>query len=337
MSETLTRFAREMIHINDNVFYLSLSVLFIVFVLLVAYWFYTRRKMQELQHQIPAEVIKNYLDSVIQNSNALKSSLFRGGGLDVADGIPSIVPTGELAKGGVGVSAEEIAQKNAEIAALQGQIGSKDSQIRELERQLAEGFKGDEAGEKVIQLQSENAGLKADLEAARAEIEALKSSANNSGADNSAELDELKKKNSELEASLEEYSVISEDLANLRRLQQENDQLKKTIEEMKAGGASAAEAVAEAAPEPTPEPEPAPVPEPAAEAEISEQPVEEDDGEAAMAAAIAEQQAQEEPAAAEPEAAQAQGSADDEMMVPSNEGEQKSAEELLSEFEKMLG
>ncbi len=339
MSETLTRFAREMIHINDNVFYLSLSVLFIVFVLLVAYWFYTRRKMQELQHQIPAEVIKNYLDSVIQNSNALKSSLFRGGGLDVADGIPSIVPTGELAKGGVGVSAEEIAQKNAEIAALQGQIGSKDSQIRELERQLAEGFKGDEAGEKVIQLQSENAGLKADLEAARAEIEALKSAANNSGADNSAELDELKKKNSELEASLEEYSVISEDLANLRRLQQENDQLKKTIEEMKAGGAPAPEAVAEAAPEPTPEPTPEPeaAPEPAAEAEIPAQPVEEDDGEAAMAAAIAEQQAQEEPAAAEPEAEQAQGSADDEMMVPSNEGEQKSAEELLSEFEKMLG
>ena len=331
MSATLTRFAREMIHINDNVFFLSLTVLFLVFVLLVVYWFYTRRKMQELQHQIPATVIKNYLDSVIQNSNALKSSLFRGGGLDVADGVPSIVPAGQLSTGGIGVSAEEIAQKNAEIASLQGQIGSKDSQIRELERQLAEGLKGDEAGEKVIQLQSENSGLKSELEAARGEIEVLKA-ASAAGAD-SSELDELKKKNSELEASLEEYSVISEDLANLRRLQQENDQLKKTIEELKGG--APAESAPEPAPEPeaAPEPEPEAAPEPAAEPEAAPEPAAEDDGEAAMAAAIAEQQAaeatptEEAPAPSEEEA----------EMVPSNEGEQKSAEELLSEFEKMLG
>ncbi len=152
MTATLTRFAREMIHINDNVFFISLSVLFLLAVLIIVYWFYTRRKMQELKHQIPAAVIKNYLDSVIQNSNALKSSLFRGGGLDLADGVPSVVPAGSLQSSGAGVDPQMLAQKNAEIAALQGQIGTKDSQIKELERQLAEGVAGDEAGEKVIYL-----------------------------------------------------------------------------------------------------------------------------------------------------------------------------------------
>ncbi len=284
--------------------------------------------MQELQHQIPASVIKNYLDSVIQNSNALKSSLFRGGGLDFAEGVPSVVPAGSLSTGGVqGADPQELAQKNAEISALQGKINSKDSQIRELERQLAEGVSGDEAGEKVIALQSENASLKAELEAKQAELDALKAAPPAGG--DPAEVEDLKKKNAELQTSLDEYSVISEDLANLRKLQQENEQLQKTIEELKAGGASqAAEPAPAAAPEPEPTPEPAPepvaeaTPEPAPEPEAPAPA--EDDGEAAMAAAIQEQQSEE-------------TKNDDDMMVPSNEGEQKSAEELLSEFEKMLG
>lgn len=89
MTETVSRLVREMMHISDNVFYISFALLLLVIVLFVVYWFYTRKKMQELQHQIPATVLKNYLDSVIQNSNALKSSLFRGGGLEAGEGINS--------------------------------------------------------------------------------------------------------------------------------------------------------------------------------------------------------------------------------------------------------
>lgn len=324
MTETVSRLVREMMHISDNVFYISFALLLLVIVLFVVYWFYTRKKMQELQHQIPATVLKNYLDSVIQNSNALKSSLFRGGGLEAGEGIPSIVPTGSLPTGNVGVGgSEDLAQKNAEIAALHGQLSNKDTHIRELEKQLSERVipTGDES-EQVLILQGELDKLRAELQGKDSEIAAAKAAAS-AGGDSSAELDAVNKEKQELEERLKEYEIIEEDLANLRRLQQENDQLKKTIEQLQAGGAPAAEAAP--APEPTPEPEPEPAPEPVAEPEPAPA---EDDLEAQMAAAIQE---------SAPAAEAAPEASEDEIMVPSNEGEQKSAEELLSEFEKMLG
>lgn len=324
MTETVSRLVREMMHISDNVFYISFALLLLVIVLFVVYWFYTRKKMQELQHQIPATVLKNYLDSVIQNSNALKSSLFRGGGLEAGEGIPSIVPTGSLPTGNVGVGgSEDLAQKNAEIAALHGQLSNKDTHIRELEKQLSERVipTGDES-EQVLILQGELDKLRAELQGKDSEIAAAKAAAS-AGGDSSAELDAVNKEKQELEERLKEYEIIEEDLANLRRLQQENDQLKKTIEQLQAGGAPAAEAAP--APEPTPEPEPEPAPEPVAETEPAPA---EDDLEAQMAAAIQE---------SAPAAEAAPEASEDEIMVPSNEGEQKSAEELLSEFEKMLG
>lgn len=328
MTETVSRLVREMMHISDNVFYISFALLLLVIVLFVVYWFYTRKKMQELQHQIPATVLKNYLDSVIQNSNALKSSLFRGGGLEAGEGIPSIVPTGSLPTGNVGVGgSEDLAQKNAEIAALHGQLSNKDTHIRELEKQLSERVipTGDES-EQVLILQGELDKLRAELQGKDSEIAAAKAAAS-AGGDSSAELDAVNKEKQELEERLKEYEIIEEDLANLRRLQQENDQLKKTIEQLQAGGAPAAEAAPapEPTPEPAPEPEPEPAPEPVAEPEPAPA---EDDLEAQMAAAIQE---------SAPAAEAAPEASEDEIMVPSNEGEQKSAEELLSEFEKMLG
>ncbi|EQC47272.1 hypothetical protein [Bacteriovorax sp. Seq25_V] len=329
MSQTATRFIREMMHISDNVFYISLSILLLILCFIIIYWFYTRKKMQELKHQIPATVLKNYLDSVIQNSNALKSSLFRGGGLEAGEGIPSVVPAGSLPTGNVGVSSEELAQKNAEIAALNGQIGNKNAQIKELERLLAEGGSSNDGAEEIAKLTGEVASLKAQLEAARNDL----ADAGSSDGGDSETVAALEAEKVELQNRLKEYEIIEEDLANLRRLQQENEQLKETINQLQAGGAAPAPA---AEPEPAPEPVPEPAPEPVAEAapapaeDLTDAPVadEEEDLEAAMAAAITESQAPaEEPVSA----------SDEDMMVPSNEGEQKSAEELLSEFEKMLG
>jgi len=334
--ETVIRLTREMMHISDNVFYISLAVLIFILCLIIVYWFYTRKRMRELQHQIPATVLKNYLDSVIQNSNALKSSLFRGGGLDASDGIPSVVPTGSLPTGNVGVGgSEDLAQKNAEISALQGQLGTKDSQIRELERQLSERVvpSGD-SSEEVQIMQSELDKLRAELASKQTELEAAQSA--NVGGDGGAEVEALQKEKTELQDRLKEYEIIEEDLANLRRLQQENDQLKQTIEQLQGGAPAPA---AEATPEPAPAPEPEAAPEPEPAPEPAPAPAEEEDLEAAMAAAIEEAPATAPPAdAVQPEPAEEPAAAaDDEMMVPSNEGEQKSAEELLSEFEKMLG
>lgn len=295
---------------------ISFLVLLFFGSLVISYWIYNRRKFQNLSHQIPAAVVKNYLDSVIQNSEALKNSLFRGGGLEVGQGIPSVMPVGDLPTGGIssgGPSQEEFNQKLAEISALRGQLGEKDNIIRELEAKLAEAQKamasGDQ-GEQMATLMGDKDKLAADLKAAQ---EALALAQASSGGDEGlkSELDNVTKDRNLLKDKLSEYEIIEEDLANLKRLQKENGELKEELAGLKGGAAPAPAAPAPAA-------EPAPV----AEAAPPE-PEPEEDLEAAMAAAITD----DDKAGVVPEAA---GPVEE-------DGEEKSAEELLSEFEKMLG
>jgi outer membrane murein-binding lipoprotein Lpp len=324
VTETLKRFVREVSQFSDETLIITLSILILVLVILVVYWHYNKKKFHQLSHQIPASVLKTYLDSIIQNSTSLKSSLFRGGGLEIGNGIPSVVPVGDLPIGNVSVgdSSEELNQKNAEISSLTQRLADKDRQLGELDAKLREAQAasltsgGGGSSEEVAILQAE-------IEKLRAELEALRSAAPAAGGDDAmaAQLADVTKERDELKERLMEYEIIEEDLANLKRLQQENDQLKKTIAELQAGSPPAAEAAPAPTPEPTPEPAAEPAPEPAAE--IPAEAPAEDDLEAQMAAAITETPAAEEAPAG-----------DD---VPANEGEQKSAEELLSEFEKMLG
>lgn len=299
VSETLrlvlTKFTDETITIFG-------LLLLLTSVLILIYWFYNRKKFRELSHEIPASVVKNYLDSIIQNSNSLKSSLFRGGGLDIGSGIPSVVPVGDLPSSGsigVGSNLEELNQKNAEIAALKQNVNDRSRQIQELEKQLQDlsSGKGGDADLLRKDLASYNAKIK-DLEGQLAE--AKKSSGGD--AQIQAQLGTVTAERNELRERLKEYEIIEEDLANLKRLQQENEQLKAELAALKKGVPASA-------------PAPAPVSEPEPEADL----------EAEMAAAIAESK-KPAPAPAPPV---------DEP--PQLEGEQKSAEELLSEFEKMLG
>lgn len=299
MSETvrliLTKFTDETITIFG-------LLLMLTTLMIVVYWLYNRKKFRELTHEIPASVVKNYLDSIIQNSNSLKSSLFRGGGLDIGTGIPSVVPVGDLPSStsiGVGFGSEEVNQKNAEIGMLKQNLNDRVKQISDLEKQLAEqasGKSGDGEGLKTAQAKIKE--LESQLAAAP----------KGGGADPQAQaqLNIVTSERNELRERLKEYEIIEEDLANLKRLQQENEQLKAELAALKKSAP---------APAPTPVAAPAPVVE------------EEEDLEAEMAKAIAESKAPTPPpAATEPDSE-----------IPVIEGEQKSAEELLSEFEKMLG
>lgn len=309
---------------TDETISISLAVLFVVFAVLIAYWFYNRRKFHQLSHQIPASVVKNYLDSIIANSTALKSSLFRGGGLEMGEGIPSIIPTSDLPSGGVAVGSdqnEELASKNAEIANLKSMLNQKDGTIDELEKMLEAarasnggGISDEEAGV----LRSEVESLKAQLEEAN---QKLANAGSGEGGDNSeilGQLDSVTKERDELKERLMEYEIIEEDLANLKKFQQENEQLKNTIAQLKGEGAPSEEVPAEPAPEP--EPEAVAEPEPVVEAPAPEPPP--------------EVSAEENPAADD---AATEAASEENPDVPSNDGEQKSAAELLSEFEKMLG
>jgi hypothetical protein len=316
----LEQFTNETVNI-------SLTVLLFLSFVLIAYWYYNRRKFHQLRHQIPASVVKNYLDSIIANSNALKSSLFRGGGLELGEGVPSILPTTDLPLGGVSSSSdqsEELAQKNAEIANLKAIVNQKNVTIAELEKMLASakansGAVGMSDEESDI-LKNEISTLKGQLEEANNLLENANS---NSGGD-----EEIIKERDELKERLMEYEIIEEDLANLKRYQQENEELKKTIESLKSSEESPAmttEAVVE-----EPAAEVAEAEEPVAEIAEAEEPVAEAEEPVAEPAAEAV-------AAAEPVEDKTPEATGEEPAVPQNEGEQKSAEELLSEFEKMLG
>lgn len=335
MTGTITRLSREMMYVSDNVFYILFSILILLICVIVVYWFYTRKRMQELQHQIPANVLKSYLDSVIQNSNALKSSLFRGGGLDSGEGIPSVVPGGSLPTGNV--DGAELASKNAEIAALKGQVANKESLIRDLEVQLsAAGGDDSESAAIITKLNAEIAELKAQIEALKA--------ASAAQSDTSSEVDALKSERDELQSRLKEYEMIEGDLADLRKFKQENELLKAQLAQVGGDPAPAQpEPEVDPTPAPGPEidvtPEPAEVPVPEEEPTVAPTPEEvpaptpEPTPEEPIAEAAPEPVMEEAPEPIEEAAAPAAS----EEAKGSDTGEQKSAEELLSEFEKMLG
>ena len=284
MSETLrlilTKFTDETITVFSTLLLMTMAGI-------ISYWFYNRKKFHQLTHEIPASVVKNYLDSIIQNSNSLKSSLFRGGGLDMGNGVPSVAIVANLPSSTsvmAETNSEELNQKNAEIASLSLKLNDRSKQISDLEKRMHELEADRKSGDPNIQK---------DLTLAISE-------------------------RNDLRERLKEYAIIEEDLANLKRFRQENDQLRSELAALKNGAPQVKTA---------PPPPPPPVAPPVIEEE-------EIDLEAEMARAIAESMAPKPAAAAE---AAMDFTEPDISEIPTLPDEQKTAEELLSEFEKMLG
>jgi len=186
-------------------------------------WFSNRRKYHNLKHAIPANVVKTYLDSIIQNSTALKSSLFRGGGMDLNGSVPSVMPLTHLTGGenlainGAPSTAllEEINEKKARIASLEAQLASAQNAQKEIEADLHKS-KGN--------LNTAELRIK-ELEALLAKASESSSSETNVMSDPALkqEMATLTKERDEFRDRLREFEIISDDLANLKRLQQENE------------------------------------------------------------------------------------------------------------------
>ena len=263
------------------------ALLVIIAAVFVITWIFNRKKYHNYEHQIPAGVMKSYLDSIIQNSVSLKSSLFRGGGLENIEATAQVLPL-ERMRGGDSVAEANPADQET-INRLRKELDGKTKEAKQLASQVSDGEQANQT------LRTKIKELEEKLKNASSGA-APAASAPSAGGDDGAlrkELADVTKERDELKARLKEYEIIEDDLANLKRLQQENEQLKKAL-----GGGGAAPAAAAAAP--------APKAEPAAPKQ-----------EAAPAA----------PAATAAPAAPA-SAADDGA---------KSPEDLLSEFEKMLG
>jgi len=286
---------------SDLIFEFQIGFLVIILSVFVWVWYYNRKKYNHLKHQIPASVVKSYLDSIIQNSTALKSSLFRGGGLDVdPSSVPSVMPLQDL-PGTTSINIDgggDDAALRAQIAGLQTQLAQKTTIVTDLEVKNAE-------LEGIVKQKQERIE---ELEKLLAE--ALANAGSGDGGADPAALIAMTTERDELKEELQQYDIISNDIADMKRLKQENDQLKKALAD--AGGEAPAAPVesADAAP---------PVVEAAAAAP---EPIE--------AASVPV----EEPApVAEPVSAEASA----EPVDAAAESDDKSPEDLLSEFEKMLG
>jgi hypothetical protein len=137
------------------------------------------------------------------------------------------------------------------------------------------------------------------------------------------------KERDEIRDRLREFEIISDDLANLKRLQQENEQLKRSLAAQ--GGA---------VPKMVPKEEPvAPAPAPQADVadlleDIGSSDAMTSDDSKALEDFLSEPAAEPEPEPAAPVAAAPEVPHDNSDTKPKSD---KTPEDLLSEFEKMLG
>lgn len=162
----------------------------------------------------------------------------------------------------VAVDMEEHAPAPGEAAAAAG--GEVTAEVAQLRASLSESTK------KMEILKTQLAQAQEQVTVAKNEAAAAAGSANAGGAPaapagmSEEERNEFDNKIKDLEARLAEYEIISEDIADLSRYREENDNLKKQIDSLKAGAPAAApaapapEAPAPVAAAPTPEPVPAP-------------------------------------------------------------------------------
>jgi hypothetical protein len=318
---------------GHEILLILLGLLFITSVIFMWLWFINRRTYHNFKHHIPASVVKTYLDSVIQNSLTLKTSLFRGGGAEIdASALGAIGSPSISGDGGDAHLREQLAQRSSELARLQAELNSARGIQRDLEQKLGSVGSGG-ATAPAVDVKPLHDRIK-DLEAQLAA--ALAAGAGAGGdAQVKAELSRMTKERDELKEKLREYEIIEDDLANLKRLQQENAQLKKALEAM---GGKVPEGVADLPPAPAASKPQASAPQSPAEqatasmeaflqaSDETAEKLSQDDLDKLMAQNTPDNTPVEAP---EPTPAAA-------AAAPSDKAE-KTPEDLLSEFEKMLG
>jgi hypothetical protein len=190
---------------SDEVIAAQLALL--CFVSCVAlYWLVVRKKKKESAEWVPAALVRAYLDKVRADEQEVRFKLFGEA--------PSLgVSHAPLATALSTVTTVTDPALLKEVDALRAQLASSDQRAMEFDRVMNA-------------LKAEKAALEEKLKAAAAGApvaagpspEALK------------ELEEMK-------ARLQEYEVIEDDLANLKKFQKENEQLRQKVETYEKGGA----------------------------------------------------------------------------------------------------
>lgn len=190
---------------TDEAIVFEMLAFFILVASYAAYYLIRKRHLREADQLIPLSALREYLDNNILETNEFRIALF-GEALKVAD--PDSTNPGTYVS-----PTDPAAQKK--VAELQIQLEAQMKLIEELKTQKEQ-----------IETQVAAGGATASDGGAAPQV-------------NGAELDEVRNKLKAAEDRLAEYSVIEDDLANLKRLQQENAKLKAQL-----GGGTGATAAA---------------------------------------------------------------------------------------------
>jgi len=307
-------------------------VLLCLIALYAAFWILRRKRFGTGDELIPAGMVKFYLNEIIQDAENLRKQLFGLGATSVSTGG---APGPALDVSALKFDAESIKNFSQDLGLkLQAKI--------------------DEQNKLIAGLTTENTELKKKTESASAAPVAAAAGVAAAAVSN-GESEELKKKLKLLEGKLAEYSVIEDDLANLKRLQQENQKLRTKLTEVDPKAAEEIATVSTGAPPaaaaPTEAPAQAASPAPVAEvAPTAEIPVAEAAPVAEATPAPAAPAAEPAPTAAAAPVAASASPTEPVLEAPALEpsapaaaapaagGENlsKSEADLLSEFEKML-
>jgi chaperonin cofactor prefoldin len=195
-----------------------------------AFWLLRKRKYGVAHQEVPAGVVKYYLNELIVDAEQIRAQLF---GLLAGQGIAPTPLAGVTLGTSTqpGIAAQPSVQGNPAATQSLGILESKIAeQAKQIEMFIAE---------------------KAKVEKELTEVKAAQTAGAASGGD-AVVLTKLQEKIGQLEGKLGEYSVIEDDLANLKRLQQENAALKAQLAGKAASPTPAATTTA-----PTPAPTPA--------------------------------------------------------------------------------
>ena len=290
---------------GDHLLIVLVCLTLITFCLFVVCWILDKNRLR-IGHNVPGSVVRDYLDAVIQNSMSLRSSLFRE--REANDQAPLAMPLYKLKNG---ESSQEKESNLEQSSAEQGKQGEPES----ADMAKVAGEMGDK-DQQIAELTDHIAQL-------RQELVTL-------GEGKSQEdLAAVARERDELQEKLQEYEIIEHDLANLKQLQKENIELKQAL------GQGGKEVVEKSEEQPKQE---------AAEPELQQVPGE--GGEQNNVDAQASEQPQlaggDNQESLTVELVEGSDKSGKEKLAPSkartlSQDGDKSAEDLLNEFEKMLG
>ncbi len=174
------------------------------------FWVLRKRRFGVIEKDLPSGPVKAYLNELITNAEQLRVQLF---------GLLSEHPDlSQLQRSFIPSTASPSATPHPSLSPVNlNSDPNLDKKLAELEAKLAE---QDTAMNKITK----------DKEKVEKELaDALQRANSASAGDSGKEVASLQQKIHDLEERLAEYSVIEDDLANLKRLQQENAQLKSTL------------------------------------------------------------------------------------------------------------